>query len=238
MSIQQSGVHMETHLALAGLLGPDPHVVEKDTEEGRVACQKIHDHYQANRGENTDIGIEMDHRHRSCVYPPPVEADGPEPLWSPEHYIPSTFVGCRAPHVFLKDGTPIFDKFGEYWTLFEFANETDARLQTRSLLDAATAIKMPLEHVVLYNEENARKVWQADLVLIRPDGHVAWRGQDAPDVESVDNLVKIITGHKAGKYSTSDCDNSAAILAPFAATEEVTSQVDEYKLEQMGVMQT
>lgn len=240
MSIQRSGIHMETHLALAGLLGHDPHLVEKDTEEGRALRQKIHDHYQTNSGENTDVGVEMDHRHKSCVYPRPSEAENSEPPWNPEHYLPSTFVGSRAPHVFLKDGSAIFDYFGEYWTFFEFATEDTQTGHSQTILNAAKDIRMPVKHVVLRDEEHARNVWQARLVLVRPDGHVAWRGEEAPDSGVASEIVAIIAGHKAGGFNEieSDDDNASAIKKPFAATSTVTSQVEDYKLEQMGIMQS
>lgn len=237
-SIQHSGIHMETHFALSRFLGPNPHAVVEDSDEGRAIRKRIHDHYQANKGENTDLGIEMDHRHKSCVYPLPNDVDGQEPEWNPARYVPSTFVGSRAPHVYLKDGSSIFDHFGKYWTLIEFSDRQDDKREVTTLLDAANAIDMPVKHVVLCDEENARKIWHSPLVLVRPDGHVAWRGGKLPDVESVEEIVKIVSGRKAGPWGETNTDEQAQGLGPFAATEGMGSQVDGYKLEKMGVMQS
>ncbi|OQU95836.1 FAD binding domain-containing protein isoform 1 [Cladophialophora immunda] len=236
-SIQQSGVHMQTHLALTEFLGTDPHLVDEDSEAGRALRRRIHEHYQANKGENTDVGIEMDHRHKSCVYPTPSEGDGVEPPWSPSTYVPSTFIGSRAPHVYLKDGTAIFDLYGEFWTLFEFSDDHEEPAQCENLLAAAKESGLPVKLVVLRNEENARRVWQSRLVLVRPDGHVAWRGKDAPNTKEAKRIMTIIAGHEPLLSQSQKSYVGPEIKVPFAATEGVTSQVEEYHLEQMGVMQ-
>lgn len=238
MSIQRSGIHMETHMALASLLRPDPHLVEADTKEGHGLRKKIHEHYQDHNDENTDLGVEMDHRHRSCVYPRPGETNSAEPPWSPKYYVPSTFPGSRAPHVFLKDGTPIFNVFGEYWTLVEFPDENIETTSSQTILDAAEDIGMPLKHVLLRDEGHARTVWQAPLVLVRPDGHVAWRGERAPDIKVTKEIVAIIVGQKAGGWTDDDREISAAVTKPFASTNEVTCQVEDYGLDRMGIMQS
>jgi hypothetical protein len=36
-----------------------------------------------------------------------------------------------------------------------------------------------MTHLVV-NDPHARACWQRDLVLVRPDHHVAWRGDAAP----------------------------------------------------------
>ena len=56
---------------------------------------------------------------------------------------------------------------------------------------AANKVGLPLEIVTL-NEEKARETYERDLVLVRPDGHVAWRGDGMP--ENVTEMVDIIRG--------------------------------------------
>lgn len=238
ISIQQSGVHMETHLALKKLLGPEPSVIEQDTAAGEALQQRIHEHYQANKGENTDIGIEMDHRHKSGVYPYPSDDDGLEPRWSADQYVPSTYVGSRAPHVYLKDGSAIFDHYGEFWTLFEFIQGDTTSTQSQPLISAAEEIKMPLKHVVLRDENHARRIWEKAFVLVRPDGHVAWRGDKIHDTGLIQQVVSVVAGHKPRSSTEKASSQNGAFKAPFAATEEVTKQIDDYQLDQMGIMQT
>lgn len=235
-SIQRSGVHMEVHLALSELLGPNPKDVLEDSDRGREIKQAIHDHYQANKGENTDLGIEMDHRHKSCVYPPSSESDVVAPEWSPECYHPSTAIGSRAPHVYLQDGRSIFDLYGKYWTLFQFVDSSAAT--PTSLIAAADAINMPLKHVVLSDEVNARKVWQKSLVLVRPDGHVAWRGEKAPSADLATEIVNCIAGHNTvAEIGENHNRGEGEKVSDFAAVEKTGTQVGQYELEKMGAMQ-
>ncbi len=49
----------------------------------------------------------------------------------------------------------------------------------RALRDAAGRRAVPLEVLDVRSEE-ARDIYGADLVLVRPDRHVAWRGNRAP----------------------------------------------------------
>jgi hypothetical protein len=57
------------------------------------------------------------------------------------------------------------------------------------LLDAARSRGVPLE-VVDIRDEHARRLYERDLVLIRPDQHVAWRGSIAPEkpAELIDQI--------------------------------------------------
>jgi hypothetical protein len=42
-------------------------------------------------------------------------------------------------------------------------------------------------------DERARDVYEHDLLLLRPDMHVVWRGNDAP--QAPDRLAALATGH-------------------------------------------
>lgn len=227
---------MQVHMAVSEFLAADPSLLEKDSPDGNLLRQEIHQHYQANKGENTNVGLEMDIRHSSCVYPPPSQADGKVPSWNPASYTPNTFIGSRAPHVFLRDGKSIFDLYGQYWSLVEFSGENDKRTHSQTLLDAAKRIDMPIEHILLSGEDHAQKVWGVRLALIRPDGHVAWRGEEGPGPDDAKEVVEVVSGRKpasAGSYEGSEPVNGV-----FAATTKADSQVHDYELERMGLMQT
>lgn len=229
---------MEAHMALTDLLKPNAHLIDSETDDGRAMRSRIHDHYQAHRGENTDVGVEMDHRHESSVYPQGIEVGSIETAWDPARYAPSTRVGSRAPHVFLRNGVSIFDHYGEWWTLFEFMDgEVDEPTRAQKLLETAKAVKMPVKHVALHGEAEAHRVWQARLVLVRPDGHVAWRGEDVGCLETITNVLRIVAGYDTSSRHQEHHSSTNGLEVPFAATKEVTTQVEEYQLQQMGGMQ-
>jgi hypothetical protein len=55
---------------------------------------------------------------------------------------------------------------------------------------------MPLKTVTLIDEKHAQRIWGYNFVLIRVDGHVAWRGQEAPDWDTVREILGVVTGQK------------------------------------------
>ncbi len=99
----------------------------------------------------------------------------------PNVYIPSARPGARAPHVWL-NGQSLFDLFGRDHTLLclTFACHAICGEWKR----VAAAMGMPLDVVFCDNAE-AQSLYAADLVLIRPDHHIAWRGGSDADAKSV-----------------------------------------------------
>ena len=104
--------------------------------------------------------------------------DGSPPLErAPKHHVPSTRPGARAPHAWLADGRSTLDLLGDGFVLLRsdaVAPGDDA------LLLAATARGVPLRMVTIDDAE-IRRLYERRLVLIRPDYHVAWRGDRSPD---------------------------------------------------------
>lgn len=47
----------------------------------------------------------------------------------------------------------------------------------KSFEAAAKQVNVPLALVHLPQETQARKIWERDAVLVRPDGYVAWRSK-------------------------------------------------------------
>jgi hypothetical protein len=121
--------------------------------------------------ENEALGIELGYRYDDS----PVVCQEPEaPPLRMDEYTPSTWPGARPPSVYLDDGSAIFDHFGGGFTLLRFADyDVDA------LRDAAAQRDLPLD-VVDVRDDHVRALYERDLVLIRPDQHVAWRGNSAP----------------------------------------------------------
>ncbi|HTY67866.1 MAG TPA: hypothetical protein VMH36_14525, partial [Alphaproteobacteria bacterium] len=85
---------------------------------------------------------------------------------------PSACPGGRAPHHWLPDGGSLFDRFGRDFTLLVTGADATA---ARGFETAAEAQRIPLSVLHLPLPE-LRELYAADLALIRPDQHVAWRG--------------------------------------------------------------
>ncbi len=103
-------------------------------------------------------------------------------------YQPSTHVGSRAPHIYLADGAPIFDRFGKGFTLLQF---TPGAQGADRLIKAAEMAGVPITSVRI-SDEKARTLYERDLVLIRPDQHVCWRGNSV--IESPEDIIATVTG--------------------------------------------
>lgn len=102
--------------------------------------------------------------------PPPL----PSAVWD---FTPTASAGDLAPHAWLADGSSLYDGFGPGYTLLATGGWTAAdAAQARQ--DAA-ALGMPL-HLYQPDNDTLAPLYQARLALIRPDQHVAWRGDSWP----------------------------------------------------------
>jgi len=122
----------------------------------------------------------------------PVICSEPEPFHESEflRYLPSASPGCRFPHVWLTDGRPIQDVVGLGYTLLDFAGASP----THALEDAMRKVGAPLD-VIRLDEPAAHAMGGRNLVLLRPDLHVAWRGDETPGNNEA--VAARITGHGA-----------------------------------------
>lgn len=142
------------------------------------------------RKSNEMIGAELGYRY---VDSPIIQEEpgGPEHLF--REYVPTTWPGARLPHVWLRnpqDGqTAIQDLIGDAYTLLRLGG-TQADMS--GLEGAMRALGAPLQ-VLTINGGAARDVYGFDLLLLRPDMHVAWRGQTAPP--DAHQLAALVTGH-------------------------------------------
>lgn len=100
----------------------------------------------------------------------------PAPPGGPNLYVPSGKPGGRAPHVWLEDGRSLYDALGRDFTLLKLGARP---LDVAALRLAAAALRVPLA-VVELPQESLRQRYEAELVLIRPDQIIAWRGSGMP----------------------------------------------------------
>jgi 2-polyprenyl-6-methoxyphenol hydroxylase-like FAD-dependent oxidoreductase len=123
---------------------------------------------------------------------PLIAYDGePQPGYSMDSFTPSTVPGCRTPHVWLADGRSLYDAMGPGYTLLRF----DPGVSTSALEQAAARRRVPLQVLDVVPGE-AAAVYRHQLVLSRPDQHVAWRGDAVP--QDCDALMDRIRGALPG----------------------------------------
>lgn len=123
---------------------------------------------------------------------PIVIGDGsPPPPDDWHHYAPHGTPGARAPHVWLDDGVSIFDRFGRDFTLVRLGKRH--RADVGAFEAAAKKRGVPLAVLDIPSEE-ARDLYGRDLVLVRPDHHIAWRGNTMPPDPKA--LLAQVTGHR------------------------------------------
>lgn len=163
------------------MLTPREYLNQKVFEEGPdsdAARKEFGDAYTLMmKREWFTIGIHLGYRYEGS---PVIFPDGsPEPEDTVSTYEQTARPGHRAPHVWLDDGRSTLDLFGKGFVLCRFDPAADAQ----PLLTAAAAVKMPIVLENIANDE-ARALYGAKLVLVRPDGHVVWRG-DVADQASV-----------------------------------------------------
>jgi 2-polyprenyl-6-methoxyphenol hydroxylase-like FAD-dependent oxidoreductase len=170
--------------AVAGLEIPTE--LEDDTPAGQAERDRIGTHLATFTEEFRSLGIQLGARYDESRL---IVSDGTvAPPDSPFEYVPSAVPGGRAPHIWLGQGDALFDRFGSHFTLLRLsANPPDVS----ALIDAARSRNIPHE-VVDIAETQVRDEYGADLVLLRPDHHVAWRGNEMPD--DPDRLWAQITG--------------------------------------------
>ncbi|MBT3550602.1 MAG: 2-polyprenyl-6-methoxyphenol hydroxylase [Rhodospirillaceae bacterium] len=163
--------------------------IDQDTSEGdafRKDFQKTLYGLRMDREYDTN-GIVLGYRYEGS---PIIVPDGtPEPEFQIIDYTPTARPGHRAPHAWIGDGEErsTLDLFGRGFALLRF----DRSVPVDSLLKAAGQCAMPMTLTDIDQEDIAR-LYARKLVLVRPDGHVAWRGDDDP-VNAAD-VIDIVRG--------------------------------------------
>jgi hypothetical protein len=161
--------------------------IDEDSEEGRrqrEAFRRSLFDADVMRHHDTD-GIALGYRYD---HSPVICADGTPPR--PDEvrdYHPTSRPGHRAPHAWIGEGRSTLDLFGDGFTLLSFA----AAGAADAFSQAAEARGVPLSVIGISDPEIA-KLYQRRLVLVRPDGHVAWRGDDPP--EDAGAVIDIVRG--------------------------------------------
>ncbi len=166
------GMAAEFHLAHGAFAGGIA-AIEDDSEDGRQLRQRLGESLARDVGRMfRTAGLQLGYRYESS---PICMDDGTAPPPDdPERFLPSARPGSRAPHAWLGDSRSTLDLFGRGFALLRFAD-----VSTTAIEQAAKARGVPLSVIDIKAVEIAT-LYERKLVLVRPDGHVAWRGDEMP----------------------------------------------------------
>jgi 2-polyprenyl-6-methoxyphenol hydroxylase-like FAD-dependent oxidoreductase len=186
--VAQAGVRFsslvyEQEMALHG-----DSAITADTPEGAAQRQAFGEHYRSAPRYNNERAAETVKLGYCYAASPVVCPDGatseqgtgrfaPAPVGPDAFFVPSAGVGARAPHAWLAPGRSTLDLFGNGFVLLRFGPTSIAADQ---LVQAAALRRVPLDVVDVPNREIAA-LYERALVLVRPDGHIAWRGDAPPE---------------------------------------------------------
>jgi 2-polyprenyl-6-methoxyphenol hydroxylase-like FAD-dependent oxidoreductase len=152
--------------------------------ETRANLARIADVEQ--RKSNEMIGAELGYRYAGSpiIWPEAGEGSADNLM----KYVPTTWPGARLPHVWLGDGAALHDRIVDGYTLLRLAG---SQADPAALQRAFASYAAPFT-ILDIGEAHPRAIYGYDLLLLRPDLHVVWRGNQ---IDEPKNLAAIATGH-------------------------------------------
>jgi 2-polyprenyl-6-methoxyphenol hydroxylase-like FAD-dependent oxidoreductase len=140
------------------------------------------------RAEFHALGVVLGYCYQES---PIVVDDGTMGSWiRSREYVPAAIPGCLAPHTWLEDGRSLYDTFGQGFTLLVLSG--DHAEDSAAAHREAARTDTPLD-VVVVDDSGLADLYESALALIRPDQHIAWRGNVWPDSE----VLAVATGRSA-----------------------------------------
>ncbi len=197
---QVSHFAMNHALAVMGQRRAVPAEVEIDGPVGEATRSRIGQAaYDLNVQQYCCAGLNFGYYYDRS---PIIAYDGEAPpSYTMGSFTPSTVPGARVPHVWLADGRSLLDALGPAYTLVRFDRAVDAA----PLVEAAARSGVPLT-LLDVDRASARFAFPETLLMVRPDSHIAWRGQVAP--RQPDRLFDRLRG-LAGQSGVMRCDEAA-----------------------------
>lgn len=153
---------------------PDPALLADTPRGARVREALGREFSELMRHEWFTLGMHLGYRYEgSPICWPDGTAAPPD---DPERYVPVARPGSRAPHAWLKDGRSTLDLFGRGFALLALGG---VPAEATPMVEAAARRKVPMR-VLPLDESEILALYERRFVLVRPDGHVAWRDDGMP----------------------------------------------------------
>lgn len=166
----------------------DEHIAETGVR-GERSRQRTASRLSIKESEFHSLGLVLGYDYGGSPLVTP--GGSPPPPTDPIHYRPSAAPGCLLPHAWLGDGTSLYDLLGPGFTLL-----VDAAAGPVPHADGLAVDEIPLlVREVRHPTASFERSWEAPMVLVRPDQHVAWRGSDRTLVPAA---LRRAAGHPVG----------------------------------------
>lgn len=165
--------------------------LEAETAEGEALRAEVGARIvEAKRREFKSLGVVLGYSYAAS---PIIASERPSAATTaterapgdPRPYLPSAEPGHLAPHAWLEDGRSLYDLFGPDFTLL--VTEGDASDAANVEADAKV-LAIPLT-VVAPAHPGLKGLYGARFALVRPDQHVAWRGDVWPGARILDQAA-------------------------------------------------
>jgi 2-polyprenyl-6-methoxyphenol hydroxylase-like FAD-dependent oxidoreductase len=179
--------------------------VYDDTPEGADLRHQVAQSFRVNVGRMHGMrGAEFGYTYAGSA----LVADEPDNLseWDINVYTPHTRPGVRIPHMWLRNGRALQDVAGDWYTLLDLRGDCDSAALEAAFRD----IGAPLD-VLRLDEPHMREVYGKSIFLLRPDLHIAWRG-DSPPEDSLD-LARRVTGLGSATKTARRAEKALSVAA-------------------------
>lgn len=152
-------------------------ILDEDSVAGATARETMQRELEVKLSEFSSLGLVLGYQYPGS---PIVVDDGtPIPAEDPVHYTASTRPGSLLAHAWL-DGTSLYDALGPWFTLVVDSTDARAGAFSDAAAEAGARSGVPLAVLAVDFAAHSEVPWGAEAILVRPDQHVAWRGDD-PD---------------------------------------------------------
>ena len=152
---------------------------------GEIARRAAHDALAVKQSEFDSLGLVLGYAYDDS---PVVVPDGsPLPAEDPIRYVPSAVPGALLPHAWLAGSSSLYSSLGAGFTLLADAGTlggVPADEAFAPVLAAAARQGIPATVTAVGCSDDGTplsRLWGANAVLVRPDQHVAWRGNSADE---------------------------------------------------------
>ena len=165
-----------------------PKFIDEDSPRGESARKELKDELMSFKEEFASMGVVLGARYDGS---PIIVGDGTTP--PPDDrakYIPSACPGGRAPHYWIGEQFSLYDKLEAGFNLLSLSKAE--KKASKEFGDVCKKYGIPFNFIEI-DEAGIRDLYNANYVIIRPDHHVAWRGNEIP--KDLGYIMRRLTGY-------------------------------------------